>query len=155
MQRDLLEQPVRRRIAALLHWRPGLNLSQVARELDIHLNLARFHLKRMAAAGIVELRPGGRKREVLCFLQRDAHLGDAPGARLLFGGSPVSAVARHVARKPGATARHVAEATGLTFGAAHYHLNTLLERGLIVRLRTGPEYRHYPHEDLERWAQES
>lgn len=151
LQRDLLAQPVRRRIADLLDERPGLNLSQVARELGLHLNLARFHLQRMAGARLVALR-SGRKREVLCFLQRDARLWKKPGTRLLFGGRPIGAVARHVARHPGATTRQVADATGLTFGAAHYHLATLLERRLVKRVRMGPEYRHYARGALERWA---
>lgn len=152
VQRALLEQPVRRRIANLLDERPGLNLSRVARELGIHLNLARFHLRKLADAGVVELRPGARKREVLCFLQRDARLGDEPRTRLLFGGSPAGAVARHVALNPGATARQVADATGLTFGAAHYHLAKLMERRLVARIRGGSEYQHYPRGALARWA---
>lgn len=151
-QRDFLAHPLRRRIADLLAKQPGLNVSQVARALCIHLNLARFHLRRMAEVGLVELHESARRREVLCFLARDAHLWEGPATRLLFGGSAVRAVARHVAGNPGATTREVATATGLSFGAAHHHLKTLLERGLVTRFRMGPEYRHYPHAELVRWA---
>lgn len=151
-QRDLLEHPLRRAIVEVIARRPGVNKSQIAGELGIHLALAIYHLDRLVPAGTVALRPSPRNREVVCFLARDLHLWENPRTRVLFGGSPVAAVARHVAEQPGATAREISEALGLTAGAVHHHLRTLLSNGLVQRFRLGSEYKHYPRDELKRWA---
>lgn len=152
VRRDLLRHPVRRRIVDLLAQSPGLNKSRIARELGLQLNAVRYHLRKLEGAGLVVLRRSPRKHEVVSFVKTDARLWDEPRTRVLFGGRPGARVARHIARHPGATVREIAPATGLTPSAVHYHIRTLMAYRLVIRYRLGPVYRHYPHQDLERWA---
>lgn len=153
VQRDFLEQPRRREIVELLAGRPGLNESQIARDLGIHLNLARFHLERLEAVDLVEVQRSPRGREKVCFLPRDLDLWEDPRTRVLFGGSRVTEVARVVVRKPGSTASEIGEELGLSRSGTHRHLNTLRKAGLIRRFRIKQAYRHYPAPVLETWVE--
>lgn len=153
VQRDFLEQPWRREIVELLAKRPGLNKSQIARALGIHLNLARFHLDQLEAVDLVEMRESPRDREIVCFLPRDLHLWEDPRTRVLFGGSRVTEVARAVVRQPGSTASEIGEELGLSRSGTHRHLTTLREAGLVYRFRIEQAYRHYPTPVLEAWVE--
>lgn len=137
----------------LLANQPGLNKSQIARELDRQLNTIRHHLNRLEVVDLIEMRDSPRGREVVCFLPSQLHLWQEPKTRILFGGSRVTEVARHVVDAPGSTTREIGEALGLSRGGVHRHLTTLREASLVFRFRIGAAYRYYPQSELQEWSE--
>lgn len=139
----------------LLSGHPGLNKSQIARELGIPLNAARHHLERLEAVDLVETRDSPRRGEVVCFLSWDVELWEEPATHILFGGSRVREAAISIVERPGVTAGEIGEAMALTSGGVHYHLDKLLECGLVERFWLGPGYRYYPTPVLEAWYEDA
>lgn len=135
----------------LLADRPGLNKSQIADELDLDLNAVRFHLERLAAVDLVEMRASPRQGEVVCFLPSNVELWEEPSTQILFGGSRVREAAILILEQPGITAEEIGEAMELSSGGVHHHLSVLLDRNLVERFRLGRAYRYYPTPTLEGW----
>jgi DNA-binding transcriptional ArsR family regulator len=151
---SLLENPVRRRIVERLDETPGLNNNQLSKRVGVPWNLLRFHLQRLADAGLVVVREGVRGEQKVCFLAKDEHLWERDETRVLFGRRSNREVALIVARNPGATVAEIAEAVDLTDVTVRYHLETLRDHGLVERIRTGRSYDHHPTEALKAWVDE-
>lgn len=154
VQRSFLEHSRRRRITELLAQQPGLNISQIADELDIPASGARYHLGRLEAVDLVEIRDSPRKSEVVCFLPKDIELWEEARTRVLFGGSRVSQAAILIVEQQGITADDIGEAMDLTSGGAHSHLDKLLDHGLTKRFQLDRAYRYYPTPALATWYED-
>lgn len=114
---------------------PGVTAADIARELDVHYETARYHLDRMAADGTVErhrigghLRffgPAGRYDHVQkAVLVAQEDVSRAHILRVLSRGRPVAV-------------SDMAERIGLSPSTASVHLRRLKRAGLVRRRRRG------------------
>lgn len=152
VQDRLLEHPTRQAIVDLLAKRPGMNKSQICKELDLRANVVDHHIEKLEEAQLVVTEESENGYETLCFRLEDAMLWADDRTRVLYGRRGVRAVGLFLAENPGATTREIAEALHLTTVTIRQHLRTLMCHGLVERYPAGQTNLYKPATVLEEWA---
>lgn len=144
------------RLLDILRHSPGVPLCELAKRAELASGTLYYHLRRLRAAGHLQVVPAGRRR--LAFLAT----GDEPtrlAPRLAqLRGKSARKTALIVLRRPGIRLADIAAETGLSRRAVAYHLRRLEELGLAstVRERAGTRARPAPVlADLLREEQEA
>lgn len=121
---------------------PGLHLSEIARQVGVPTNHAKYHLRRLERDGWVSsLKQDGYWR---FFPRVDGSTGArdviAPSDKRLLGllrrPKPLH-VALHLLSAGEATHGELAEVLGVAGSTAHHHLQRMEEAGLLIRRRHG------------------
>lgn len=150
MRRDLREEQLalaaRRRVHDVVHADPGAHLSEVARLAGMEPGHAQYHLERLCRAGLLSEAPGDGFRR---FYPRT----DGPFAHDLHGRAEKQVLAAlrrptplriilALLREEAAVAR-LAERTGKSASTLVYHLDRLVDAGVVARLGETHMQRRY------------
>lgn len=149
----LLRNPARAAIIRLLRRRPGMNKHQLAKETGIHVNAVGFHVDRLVKAGLLEVRPGAKGREKLCFTPENVHLWENPATRALYGRGPARQVALYVAQNPGAGVKDACKMLEMSVHTVRRHIRELEEAELIQRMRIERQVVYHAEPQLISWAE--
>lgn len=150
----LLRNPNRAAIRRLLERRPGMNKHQLATETGIHVNAVGFHVERLVKAGLLEVRPGAKGREKLCFTPENVHLWENPATRALYGRGPARQVAMFLAENPGTGVKEACKALNMSVHTVRRHIRELEEAELVQRMRIERQVVYHAEPELIRWAEE-
>lgn len=153
-QRSALRHETRRAIFETVARTPGLNKSQVARRTGVDRSVADDHLERLEAYDLVELLPGARKNEVLCFHPDHAYLWQDERTRLLYGQPPTRQVALYLLENPAATTEDIAKTMDAARRTIRDRLAELRDRSLAEAHRFRRRVEYHPTRDLEAWAED-
>jgi DNA-binding transcriptional ArsR family regulator len=130
----LLDHPGRARLVEIVQAEPGVHFQDLLRRSGLPNGTAIHHLAKLTRAGLLSARPLGR---YTCYfpgssVDRTA-LAQAPvlrseGARLVFG---------LIQANPGLSGLELAGRTGLQPSTVNYHVQKLVECGLVATVRDG------------------
>jgi DNA-binding transcriptional ArsR family regulator len=130
----LLAHPTRARLMELIQAEPGVHFQDLARKAGLANGTAVHHLRKLDAAGLVAARPLGR---YTCYFPgasptatalEQAPVLRSPGARLVFG---------TIQDRPGLSGLEIASRVGLGASTVNYHVQRLVEVGLVSSVREG------------------
>jgi DNA-binding transcriptional ArsR family regulator len=130
----LLDQSMRRQIMNLVASRPGITFSALVEALHTGRGIVDHHLAKMKRAGLILEVQANRVR---AFHQPGAVEPEAIQALPLIARSGARSVLRAILEKPGLTLGEVARAAGLAPSTTSYHVQHLLNAGLIVQRQKG------------------
>jgi len=150
---SVLDQDRRRLIYETLSNCPGLNLSQLIRETDLSSGVVRHHLEILQEAGLVRRRKGERADEVLFFTAEDDDLWAVEEGRALFGHATRRRVALYIAENPESSAGEIAEAFEVDSDTIRYHVDTLVEEGLVEPVSEVPPRRVVATDPMNAWLE--
>ncbi|MBW3582752.1 MAG: MarR family transcriptional regulator [Euryarchaeota archaeon] len=134
---DLLKHEVRAQVFEYIRANPGVNVTEMARELGLAWGTVTHHLDKLRHGRLVSVRRianqkcyfenGGaveqREMETLSLLKRDTP----------------ARIAVWIAANPGSSQKTLAEALGLSRAAASFHVRKMAAHGLVQRERSGKE----------------
>lgn len=126
-----LGHDTRQRLYGVITDSPGVYVAELARRTDTHVSTVRYHLRVLAAAGLIE-RTTVHGRSHLSPAGSDA----APRPACAEDGTR-RAVLVSLDREGEATGRELSERLGLTESTVSYHLQRLADDGLVERENDG------------------
>lgn len=154
VQRSALRHETRCAIFETVARTPGLNKRQVGHRVGVNRSTAHHHLARLEAYELVELLPGERDNEVLCFHRDHVELWEDERTRLLYGQPPARRVALYVHANAGATTGELETALDAAPRTIRDHLAELRDRDLVEAHRFRRRVEYHPTHLLEAWADE-
>lgn len=134
----LLEHPGRQRLVELVESEPGVHFQDLVRRSGMPNGTAMHHLGKLTKAGLLSARPLGR---YTCYFPGSSvdriALVQAPilrsdGARLVYG---------LIQANPGLSGLELAGRAGLQPSTVNYHVQRLVECGLVASVRDGRSVR--------------
>lgn len=137
----LLAHPTRARLMELIQAEPGIHFQDLARKASLANGTAVHHLRKLDEAGLVAARPLGR---YTCYFPGSSPTATAleqapvlrsPGARLVFG---------TIQGNPGLSGLEIASRVGLGASTVNYHVQRLVDVGLVAPVRDGRLVRLHP-----------
>ncbi|GEM_PF-2638547 len=146
----LLDHGSREKLLLAIRERPGLPVADLASGTGVPRNTATYHLRRLEREGLVVSQRSGRVR-VWFLVGGDARRDEAPAYAALRHGV-TRAIAMQVAAQPGVDQQALCARFGLAPSLAHWHVDRLLQTGLVRKERDGRHVRYYPTEGLPRVA---
>lgn len=126
----VLEQPTRAAIYEAIRSTPGFNYAELAKAADVTKSTARYHVRVLRDAGLVEI------TDVAGTIRVSPAEADAELAGILRSES-VGSVLTSVAEEEPASVTTLADATGRALSTVSHHLSSLESRGYVDRERTG------------------
>lgn len=127
----VLASPARLRIYEVIRRRPGISMSELAREVGAFWTSAGIHVARLESAGLVRSLRVGRRRVLVSADLPELHLPfpavlSEPACRV---------VALAIARNPGLRVWELGELTHMSDRAVYHHVKRLADTGLIESIR--------------------
>jgi hypothetical protein len=124
---ELLRQPTRARIHAVIEAQPGIHFHALARASAVGNGALEHHLQKLEKGGLVLVK---RATGYTCYFPKgtDRHVAAAAPAIRSDGSR---AVLEAVARRPGASSRELAAELGVSPSTVSYHLRRLHQAGLV------------------------
>jgi predicted ArsR family transcriptional regulator len=138
---EALDHPRREEIYEAVSRQPGMNWNQLQRETGLSVGVLMFHLDRLVDDGVLVKKDSARENEVLVFTHEHEDLWHDPSLRLLLGNESTRRVAEAVAEDPGRLAGDIGAELDLTPQGARYHLDKLMDEGLVEREEDGHNVR--------------
>lgn len=136
---DVLSLDSRRRIYEFVAASSGAHLREIGRRCDLPLGTALYHLDRLEAEGLLTVRRDGRYKRYFPAQGLGRREKD-------FISALRHAVPRRIAlallRTPLMTQRELCDLIGVSRSTLSFHVNSLMDRGLVVRESTRPEHRY-------------
>lgn len=150
-ERDLLQQPLRRRLLDLIASRPGIHGSELSREAGQPWGTVHYHLALLSKGQLVDMLETGRERRY--FLP-----GLEPGrARLLAlmnqGRRPE--VAQYIRANPGTRQIDVCDALDVSRKTFRNAIQPLVAENLVHQRRGLQDTRYFPNDGLARLLDEA
>lgn len=142
---DILSLASRKRIFEHVEAHSGCHLREIGRKCDVPLGTALYHLDRLEAQGLLTIRRDGRYKRYFPangLGRRDKDLLSA------FRHSVPRRVAHTLLERPRLTQRELCEAIGVSRSTLSFHVNGLIQRGIVRREPARPENR-YVLDDVE------
>lgn len=139
VRESLLMHPQRRELFRLLCLRPCATASELARQAGLSANAARWHLQRLAVAGLVVR----GEAEAAYYPRGLIDPRDGPLFRVLAEGTARD-VFRAVVDAPGSTQREVCGAVGVSRQAVFRAATRLVDQKLLSFVEDGRYRRYYP-----------
>lgn len=134
---------------------PGVHVSELARRAEVHSSTLVHHLEAMEHKGLAETEPAVRGSQRLCFLVSDKGLWEKEERwRVLFGGGNLKHVAKFIVEHTAYTIQEISEEMGLEEHIVRYHVETLLEEGLVRREPVSRAYGYEALPVLVAWSEE-
>lgn len=131
---QLLGQPHRAAILALVRGEPGVSLSRAARALGLSYQLVSFHARHLDRGGFLKVvREGRRTWLFVPGAGPEGHLAAYAAARQ----GPQRVVLDHVAAQPGIRLSRLAARMGRRRSTMHATLQRLARSGLVLAGRQG------------------
>ena len=142
---DILSLASRKRIYEHVETHSGCHLREIGRKCEVPLGTALYHLDRLEAEGLISVRRDGRYKRYFPanglgrrdkdFLSAFRHSVPRRVANQLLGtGAPDVRVAM--------TQRELCAAIGVSRSTLSFHVNSLIERGILRREPARPENRY-------------
>ncbi len=130
-RRSFLDDPSRARVLEAIRASPGATATDLERATTLHRTTAAYHARRLQQAGYVAVvREGGVNRYFSTTTPADSGLRFAV---CLTRYAPLRRILEWLAQRPDATPRELAVALGVSRRAVAYHLQRLLDAGLVTR----------------------
>lgn len=143
-QKEVLEQPTRRRILDVVRAQPGIKISNVCRESGASWGTVKYHLNVLQRAGLVLPRP--TPRDCLLF-PSDFPQDELAIAETLLQAS-AGRLARAILNAPGAFQQELCEELKMTRRVVRRNLGLLAAGGLVLERREAQYRRYYPDPKL-------
>lgn len=126
---EVADHPRRRRILDLLDEHPGMHFKALARALDIGHGTLEHHLAKLEDAGMVTVHATQGYR---CYFRTAQLTRDEQRALTRLRSPTARQILALVERDPDTSQRAIAQAVGVTVSTVHYHLDRLVEAGLVA-----------------------
>ena len=136
---ELVEHTRRASILKLVKQRPGANVGEIARFLGVYWTVADYHVRRLAAAGLVRVWRTMRRTAVF----PAAEPPDDPAATELSNRKHADRVLSTVRKRPGVIQKELLEELGLSRKVFRDLEPALLRAGLLERRSKGRAVRYY------------
>lgn len=130
---DLLQHPVRRRLAALVEAQPGIHYQALVRASGAGQGATDHHLRKLVSARLLTKRPG---TGFTCYFPRAFDPAAAAAAPVLKSDG-ARRILDAIRESPGASAKDVAATTGLDPATVTHHVQRLHAAGLVEAERVG------------------
>ena len=143
MKRHAQDHGIRDSIMVLVNENPGIHLREVARELDIHVNLADYHLRILVKADRVLVAERGGKKGFFPSKVQEGKVVLGPLERrilLILREARALLIVIFLLVTDGARSGEVAKEVGVSPSTATHHLKRLVKEGLIDKKRGSQEY---------------
>ena len=143
MKRHARDHGIRDKIIDLVNEKPGVHLRAVARELDIHVNLADYHLRILEkATKVLSVEKGGRKGFFpSSIMEGKVTLGPVERRILLFlREARTFLIIIYLLVTDGARSGEVAREVEISPSTATHHLKRLTKEGIIDKRPDTKEY---------------
>lgn len=144
---DLLELDTRRRLFDHVRRFPGLHLSEIARGIDVELNLAKYHLTYLERHGLISSKRDEQywrfwpKEEGSVGLRESVSVQEKQVLSFLRRPVPLH-VTLLLLEKETATHAELLAHVGVSHGTLHYHLQKMERAGLLASERAGRERKY-------------
>lgn len=142
--RELLLQPMRRRMIDVIRKEPGIKISQLCRVTDAGWGTVKYHLHLLKKAGLIVSRSTGR--DCLLF-SSDYPVEELPVKEALRQGR-ADQLAQAIADKPGASQKELCAQVHMTRKIIRRYVEVLESAGLVVERRDAQFQRYYPNPKL-------
>lgn len=137
---ELLSLASRKRIYEHVETHSGCHLREIGRKCDVPLGTALYHLDRLEGEGLVTVRRDGRYKRYFPANGLGRREKDLLSALR-------HAVPRRIAvtllEAPGLTQRELCAAIGVSRSTLSFHVNSLMDRELILREPSRPENKYH------------
>lgn len=132
---DLLEHKVRSQIYDLIRASPGINVSELARRLDIAWGTATHHLHKLRAEKLVGIRTVGHQK---CYFPNGGAFTPREMDVLSVTKSPTTRrVAQFLVEGGARSHQEIAHGLALSPALVSFHMRKLLEAGIVERRKEG------------------
>lgn len=145
MHEDIFRVESRRRIYECVQTNPGAHLRDIARRTQLPLGTTLYHLDHMETREFVAARRDGRYKRYFCGADMGRREKDMMSA--LRHETPRRIVHALLLQGSG-TQRELCRAVGLSRSTLSFHVNQLVDRGIVLRQDARPE-NVYALEDAE------
>lgn len=136
---DILTLESRKRIYAFVEANSGSHLREIGRKCELPLGTALYHLDRLESEGLLSVRRDGRYKRYFPAQGLGRREKD-------FLSSFRHAVPRRIAHalltNPFLTQRELCAIIGVSRSTLSFHVNSMIERGIVVREPARPENRY-------------
>lgn len=134
----ILDNFVRGKLFSFIKANPGVNCATLLLDLNIPHSTLLYHLGRLQSENLIMSREGGARK---LYYPADIPL-PAPGFSRLTGSQET--VYGLILDSPGISQIDMASRLGVSKSAITYHIEALLEHGVISRERVGMRYHYFP-----------
>lgn len=142
---DILSLASRKRIYEYVEAHSGSHLREIGRKCELPLGTALYHLDRLEAEGLLTVRRDGRYKRYFPSQGLGRREKDLLSA---FRHAVPRRVAAALLAQPAQTQRELCVAVGVSRSTLSFHVNSLIERGILRREPARPENK-YVLEDVE------
>ena len=142
---DILSLDSRKRIYEFVETNSGSHLREIGRKCDLPLGTALYHLDRLESEGLLTVRRDGRYKRYFPSTGLGRRDKDFLSA---FRHAVPRRIAVALLRWPLLTQRELCQMIGVSRSTLSFHVNSMIERGIVRREPSRPENR-YRLEDPE------
>ncbi|MGB0653674.1 MAG: winged helix-turn-helix transcriptional regulator [Thermoplasmatota archaeon] len=143
--RDLLSQPVRRRLVDLISDQPGIHASELCRQADESWGAVQYHLSLLDKADLIKSVSSGRERR---FFRGGVEDGLARRLALVRQGRRQE-IAEFIGANPGCRQVDVCKALGVSRKTFRAAINSLSDEGLVLERKGQRNNIYYPQAALQ------
>lgn len=136
---DILSLDSRKRIYEFVETNSGSHLREIGRKCDLPLGTALYHLDRLESEGLLTVRRDGRYKRYFPAQGLGRRDKDYLSA---FRHAVPRRIAVALLRTPLMTQRELCAAIGVSRSTLSFHVNSLIDRGIVRREPSRPENRY-------------
>ena len=137
---EVFDNSVRERIFHAIKASPGLSASDLAKAAGVSWGTTIYHLDVLEQNRMVTSLRKGRHRR---YFENGAALSVPKETVAVLQNAVTAQVVSSIKGQPGATQKELASRVGLTPQALHWHLQRLVQVGLVQKVREGRVVRHF------------
>ncbi|HVM45784.1 MAG TPA: winged helix-turn-helix transcriptional regulator [Candidatus Thermoplasmatota archaeon] len=142
---ELLSLASRKRIYEHVEAHGGAHLREIGRKCDVPLGTALYHLDRLEAEGLITVRRDGRYKRYFAANGLGRREKDLLSA---FRHAVPRRIGAALLERPSLTQRELCEAIGVSRSTLSFHVNSLIDKGILRREPARPENK-YVLDDVE------